>query len=1326
MCDQSVSWSGWYRLFINNTSAHISDTCVARYSCGTNVALWIRGGHPTVTDGVVTRDVCGQADNYCCLIGSFPIKVKACPGDYYVYELVRPTICPSAYCADTGSINTSSTTVTPVTISPDPCNNYTVLDNPWRSISNGRGSVCDASVSWSGWYRLFINNMSAHIPDTCVARYRCGTDVALWIRGGHPTVTDGVVTRDVCGNWNNYCCYYGSYPIKVKACPGDYYVYELVRPTVCNSAYCADTGSINTSPTTVTPVTISPDPCNTYTVLDNPWRSINNTNAPVRNCDTSVSWSGWYRLFINNMSAHIPDTCVAQYRCGTDYPLWIRGGHPTVRDGVVTRDVCGYYYNFCCFYGSYPIKVKACPGDYYVYELVRPTFCNLAYCADTDSINTNSTTVTPVTISPDPCNNYTVLDDTWRSINNTYASVRNCDTSVSWSGWYRLFINNMSAHIPDTCVARYKCGTDVPLWIRGGHPTVTDGVVTRDVCGYYINFCCYFGSYPIKVKACPGDYYVYELVRPTLCDSAYCADTGSINTSPTTVTPVTISPDTGSINTSSTTVTPVTISPANLSDPCNNYTVLDNPWRSINNTNASVRNCDQSVSWSGWYRLFINSTSAHIPDTCVAQSRCGTDAPLWIRGGHPTVTDGVVTRDVCGHWNNFCCYFGSYPIKVKACPGDYYVYELVSPAWSNSAYCADTGSINTSPTTVTPVTISPDPCNNYTELDDPWRSISNGYNYYCDTSVSWSGWYRLFINGMSAHISDTCVGQHRCGTITPLWIRGGHPTVTDGVVTRDVCSYAGSFCCYHGSFPIKVKACPGDYYVYELVRPTFCHSAYCADTGSINTSSTTVTPVTISPANLSDPCNTYTVLDNPWRSISNGPGSMCDQSVSWSGWYRLFINSTSAHIPDTCVAQGRCGTGIALWIRGGHPTVTDGVVTRDVCGDAVSFCCFYGSYPIKVKACPGDYYVYELVSPTTCNMAYCADTDRINTSPTTVTPVTISPDVLRLYLASSTVTPVTTADPCNTYTVLDNPWRSINNGYNTYCDQSVSWSGWYRLFINNMSAHIPDTCVPYHSRCGTHIALWIRGGHPTVTDGVVTRDVCGYWDNNCCYFGSYPIKVKACPGDYYVYELVRPNLCTLAYCADTDRINTSSTTVTPVTISPANLSDPCNTYTMLDNPWRSINNGYNTYCDTSVSWSGWYRLFISGMSAHIPDTCVAQGRCGTSIPLWIRGGHPTVTDGVVTRDVCGNAGSFCCYFGSYPIKVKACPGDYYVYELVRPTLCTSAYCADTDRINTSSTTVTPVTISPGNSTDQGCISQNHHHKSELMAEQRTPMASTIN
>uniref|UniRef100_A0A8C2GZN5 UMOD/GP2/OIT3-like D8C domain-containing protein n=1 Tax=Cyprinus carpio TaxID=7962 RepID=A0A8C2GZN5_CYPCA len=125
---------------------------------------------------------------------------------------------------------------------------------------------------------------------------------------------------------------------------------------------------------------LKPDPCYNYTVLENPWRATSNLRASVRMYDCNVTWSGWYRFFINGVSAQIPETCVGYESCGTDVPLWLRDRHPTVMDGVVTRDVCGDYSSTCCFYGSYPIKVKACPGNYYVYELVRPTKCNAAYC----------------------------------------------------------------------------------------------------------------------------------------------------------------------------------------------------------------------------------------------------------------------------------------------------------------------------------------------------------------------------------------------------------------------------------------------------------------------------------------------------------------------------------------------------------------------------------------------------------------------------------------------------------------------------------------------------------------------------------------------------------------------------------------------------------------------------------------------------------------------------------------------------------------------------------------------------------------------------------
>ncbi|XP_048051822.1 adhesion G protein-coupled receptor E3-like [Megalobrama amblycephala] len=195
----------------------------------------------------------------------------------------------------------------------------------------------------------------------------------------------------------------------------------------------------------------------------------------------------------------------------------------------------------------------------------------------------------------------------------------------------------------------------------------------------------------------------------------------------------------------------------------------------------------------------------------------------------------------------------------------------------------------------------------------------------------------------------------------------------------------------------------------------------------------TLTPLTTAIANLSDPCYNYTVLDNPWRSISNTDTSKCDQSVSWSGWYRLFFNGLSADMLDTCIGQRHCGTQVPLWMSGGHPKVENGVVTRAMCGSAFD-CCGNPSNPIRVKACPSNYYVYELVRPSFCNSGYCAV---VNTSATlsTVTPKTTSAAVTNIKSTDTTVTAETTSaginitlqDGCTSQNCFQNLLEQIEN-----------------------------------------------------------------------------------------------------------------------------------------------------------------------------------------------------------------------------------------------------------------------------------------------------------
>ncbi|XP_065098668.1 uncharacterized protein [Paramisgurnus dabryanus] len=1357
MCDYNMNWNGWYRLYYQGQDAQMPESCVNYGSCGTSQPLWLNGRHPQLEDGVVTRKICGSTENDCCGYTSHPIRVKACPGNYYVYEFVSPTSC-SAYCTEVRDLNPSTTpstttrTTASVSISAsmdnlsyDPCYNYTSLDRPWRATNESGLYICDEYFSWHGWYRLYYNGMNIRMSEDCVSSYSCNAYVNFWLSGGHPQIEDGVVTRQVFGSYWRYCFYF-MLSIQVKACSGGYFVYELVSPQSWCSGYCTDINTLteadlSTNPTgystTLSSTITSYDPCYNYKTLDNEWRNTR-TYCGVQYDDTMTEWDGWYRLFIKGMNAEIPEWCLNDMTCGGYSPLWLNGSHPRLEDGVVTLEVySSSRYGQCSSYRSNSIEVKACPDNYYVYKLTRPSVTIPApvYCA-----------VAFTSPSIDPCDSYTSLDDSWRSTSNYNYYYGVCDYNMNWNGWYRLYYQGQDAQMPESCVDYGYCGTSQPLWLNGRHPQLEDGVVTRKICGSTGNDCCGYTSHPIRVKACPGNYYVYEFVTPTSC-SAYCTEVRDLNP------PTTLSTTT----TESTTPVPITVAFNSPSiDPCDSYTSLDDSWRSTSNYNYYYYYyynyysgmCDYNMNWNGWYRLYYQGQDAQMPESCVNYGSCGTSQPLWLNGRHPQLEDGVVTRQVCGSTGNDCCGYTSYPIQVKACPGNYYVYEFVSPS-SCSAYCTEVRDLNplttlstttTESTTPVPITVafnspSIDPCDSYTSLDDSWRSTSN-YNYYyyyyynyysgmCDYNMNWNGWYRLYYQGQDAQMPESCVNYGSCGTFQPLWLNGRHPQLEDGVVTRQVCgsSWLGCFC--DTFFPIQVKACPGNYYVYEFVSPSSC-SAYCTEVRDLNplttlstttTESTTPVPITVAFNSPSiDPCDSYTSLDDSWRSTSNYNyyyyyyynyySGMCDYNMNWNGWYRLYYQGQDAQMPESCVNYGSCGTSQPLWLNGRHPQLENGVVTRKICGSTGNDCCGYTSHPIQVKACPGNYYVYEFVSPTSCS-AYCTEVRDLNPLTTLSTTTT----------ESTTPVPITVAfnspsiDPCDSYTSLDDSWRSTSN-YNYYyyyyynyyggmCDYNMNWNGWYRLYYQGQDAQMPESCVNYGS-CGTSQPLWLNGRHPQLEDGVVTRKICGSTGNDCCGYTSHPIRVKACPGNYYVYEFVSPTSCS-AYCTEVRDLNppttlstttTESTTPVPITVAFNSPSiDPCDGYTSLDDSWRATSN-YNNYfddyygqCDYNMNWNGWYRLYYQGQDAQMPESCVNYGSCGTFQPLWLNGRHPQLEDGVITQQVCGSSwdGCFCDTFN--PIQVKACPGNYYVYEFVSPRSC-SAYCTEVRQLNPTAASAT--------------------------------------
>ena len=121
------------------------------------------------------------------------------------------------------------------------------------------------------------------------------------------------------------------------------------------------------------------DGCTNYTVLSEADRAQGNAQPPHNRSDEGLV-TGWYR-FQGAAGDRMPDKCVVNYRCGTNYPVWLNGAHPTVAEGVVTRTVCYSDYSGCCWKSNI-IKVKNC-SSYYVYELQRTRYSLFSrYCGN--------------------------------------------------------------------------------------------------------------------------------------------------------------------------------------------------------------------------------------------------------------------------------------------------------------------------------------------------------------------------------------------------------------------------------------------------------------------------------------------------------------------------------------------------------------------------------------------------------------------------------------------------------------------------------------------------------------------------------------------------------------------------------------------------------------------------------------------------------------------------------------------------------------------------------------------------------------------------------
>ena len=75
----------------------------------------------------------------------------------------------------------------------------------------------------------------------------------------------------------------------------------------------------------------------------------------------------------------MPTARVEPYHCGTDFPGWLKGEHPTVEGGEALRTVCFSDRRDPDCKKIKEISVKSC-GSYFIYKLGDSPICSMRYC----------------------------------------------------------------------------------------------------------------------------------------------------------------------------------------------------------------------------------------------------------------------------------------------------------------------------------------------------------------------------------------------------------------------------------------------------------------------------------------------------------------------------------------------------------------------------------------------------------------------------------------------------------------------------------------------------------------------------------------------------------------------------------------------------------------------------------------------------------------------------------------------------------------------------------------------------------------------------------
>ena len=118
------------------------------------------------------------------------------------------------------------------------------------------------------------------------------------------------------------------------------------------------------------------DVCHHYQSLTDAERKYDNDGIVDGECDKNLHSQGWYR-FQGDAGTKMATTSPGIGKCGAPYSAWLSGGHPTVAEGIVRRNVCINKHRDCDVPSS--VEVKNCTS-YYIYRFFNINACPFRYC----------------------------------------------------------------------------------------------------------------------------------------------------------------------------------------------------------------------------------------------------------------------------------------------------------------------------------------------------------------------------------------------------------------------------------------------------------------------------------------------------------------------------------------------------------------------------------------------------------------------------------------------------------------------------------------------------------------------------------------------------------------------------------------------------------------------------------------------------------------------------------------------------------------------------------------------------------------------------------